>query len=200
MKRDIIVAGVGGQGVLSIAAIVAAGAMRTGLRALQSEVHGMSQRGGAVVAHLRLSDELIHSCTISRGRADMIISMEPMESLRYTEYLAPTAVLLSATDPVRNIPEYPELEQLFARIRSMPDARLIDATRIAREAGSAKAANMVMVGAASHLLPIGHDPIRAQIEESFRAKGEKLVRINLDAFEAGIAAARVADELQLIQA
>lgn len=185
MKCDIIAAGVGGQGVLSVSAIIAAGALRAGLYAVQSEVHGMSQRGGAVVAHLRISDEPIHSATIGLGKADLVISMEPLESLRYLEYLAPTGTIISSIEPVKNFDGYPEVESILAEINRIPGSILIDATKLAREAGNAKAANVIMVGAASHRLPIAPEHILAFVEENFRAKSAKLVEVNLKAFALG---------------
>jgi len=185
MKCDIVLAGVGGQGVLSIAAIISASALRAGLHAVQSEVHGMSQRGGAVTAHLRLSDEPIHSSTIGKGCADMLISMEPLESLRYLEMLSANATVLTSTEAVENFAAYPELQGVLSKVRELPRVRLIDATRVARDAGNMKAANMVMVGAALDLLPIGSDVIEGFIRETFAPKGEKLVEVNLKAFEAG---------------
>ena len=192
MKCDIILAGVGGQGVLSIAAIISASALRAGLHAVQSEVHGMSQRGGAVTAHLRLSDEPIHSSTIGQGCADVLISMEPLESLRYLEMLRSTATVLTSTEAVENFSAYPDLQGVLAKVRELPRVRLIDATRVARDAGNVKAANMVMVGAALDLLPIGADVIEGFIRETFAPKGERLVDVNLKAFAAGqeIAAAK----------
>jgi Pyruvate:ferredoxin oxidoreductase and related 2-oxoacid:ferredoxin oxidoreductases, gamma subunit len=185
MKYDIITAGVGGQGVLSVAAIVSAAALRAGLRVAQSEVHGMSQRGGAVVAHLRIADHEIHSAMIGLGGAELIISMEPLESLRYLDSLTPSGTLLTSTDPVRNIPDYPEMETLLDSIRKLPSALLIDALRLAREAGAAKAANMVMVGSAADLLPMPAELLKHEIEKAFRSKGEKMVKVNIDAFTAG---------------
>src|SRR5512133_1645439 len=154
MKCDIIAAGVGGQGVLSVSAIIAASALRAGLHAVQSEVHGMSQRGGAVVAHLRISDQPIHSATVGLGRADLVISMEPLESLRYLEYLAPNGTIISSIEPVKNFDGYPDVETILDEVRRIPGSLLIDATKLAREAGNPKAANVIMVGAASHHLPI----------------------------------------------
>ncbi|MGK2858384.1 MAG: indolepyruvate oxidoreductase subunit beta [Thermoanaerobaculia bacterium] len=185
MKCDIIAAGVGGQGVLSVSAIIAASALRAGLYAVQSEVHGMSQRGGAVVAHLRISDEPIHSATVGLGKADLVISMEPLESLRYLEFLAPTGTIISSIEPVKNFEGYPEVEKVLDEVKRIPNSILIDATKLAREAGNAKAANIIMVGAAAHLLPIGEEHILAFIEETFRAKSEKLVEVNLKAFASG---------------
>ncbi|MBI2214221.1 MAG: indolepyruvate oxidoreductase subunit beta [Acidobacteria bacterium] len=197
MKCDIIAAGVGGQGVLSVSAIIAAGALRAGLFAVQSEVHGMSQRGGAVVAHLRISDQPIHSATIGLGRADLIISMEPLESLRYLEYLAPSGTIISATDAVRNFDGYPELETIFAEMKKIRGSILVDATKLAREAGNAKAANMIMVGAASHSLPIAPEHILAFVEETFRAKSEKLVGVNLKAFALGRDEVKAGDPVEV---
>ena len=185
MKCDIILAGVGGQGVLSISAIIASSALKVGLRAKQSEVHGMAQRGGAVLAHLRLSDEPIASDIIPRGTADMILSMEPLESLRHLAYLSPKGALLTSTEPVVNITDYPPLESLLEKVRSVPGARLIEAEALARKAGSARATNMVIVGAASHLLPIGPEAIEAYIAEAFSRKGPKVVETNIAAFRAG---------------
>lgn len=189
MKCDIIIDGVGGQGVLSVAAVIAAAARKAGLQAVQSEVHGMSQRGGAVIAHLRLSDRPIHSGTIGHGQADLIISMEPMEGLRYVDYLSPTGTLLAASEPVVNIPDYPELEQVHAHVREVEGSLLIDALALAKQAGAAKAANVVMVGAAMHLLPLRPEHVEQVIREAFGRKGDRIVQANLDAFALGREAA-----------
>ncbi len=189
MKYDIILAGVGGQGVLSVSAIIASSAMKEGLHVKQSEVHGMSQRGGAVLANLRLSDQPIASDLIPLGGASMVLSMEPLESLRYLQYLNPAGAIITASDPMVNIPDYPALEGLLASIRTLPNAALVDAEQLAREAGSARATNMVMVGAASHRLPVKVDTIEHFIESLFARKGEKVVQTNLKAFRAGREAA-----------
>lgn len=190
MKFDIITAGVGGQGILSISAIIAASALKTGLFVKQSEEHGMSQRGGAVVSHLRISDQPIHSDIVAQGHADLIVSMEPVESLRYLSYLAPGGTVLTSGEPVVNIANYPDLEQILGAIRSLPNAKVIDATKLARKAGSALASNMVMVGAASHLLPIPREVIEGHIREAFARKSEKIVQANLRAFRLGREAAQ----------
>src|SRR5512138_2857743 len=129
MKYDIILAGVGGQGVLSVSAIIASSAMKEGLAVKQSEVHGMSQRGGAVLANLRLSDRPIASDLISLGAASMILSMEPLESLRYLPYLNPAGTIITASDPMVNIADYPALDGLLASIRTLPNASLVDAEK-----------------------------------------------------------------------
>ncbi|MBO4731994.1 MAG: indolepyruvate oxidoreductase subunit beta, partial [Spirochaetaceae bacterium] len=148
MKYDIILAGVGGQGVLSIAAIIASAAMKSGLSVRQSEVHGMSQRGGGVSAHLRLSDATIASDLIPKGGADMILSMEPMESLRYLPWLGAKGVLLTAAEPFVNINNYPEIETIYKTIDSLPDSRILKTAELAKEAGNIKCENMVLIGAA----------------------------------------------------
>lgn len=185
MKFDIVLAGVGGQGVLSLSAIIASGAMKENLFVKQSEVHGMSQRGGAVLANLRISDKPIASDLIPRGRASMILSMEPLESLRYVSYLSPEGALITSTTPVVNIPNYPDLEELLGQIRGIPGAILVESERLAKAAGSVRAANMVMVGAASHLLPVKVETMEHYIEDVFKKKGDKIVEANLKAFAAG---------------
>jgi indolepyruvate ferredoxin oxidoreductase beta subunit len=185
MKYDVVVAGVGGQGALSVASIIARSATRAGLHAVQSEVHGMSQRGGAVVAHLRIANHEIHSATIGSGQADLILSLEPLESLRYLSFLSKGGSVLTASEPMRNIPDYPDLDEILSRILALPRGTYIDAAYLARQAGSTKAANIVMVGAASDLLPMDPADIRVVIEETFRCKGDKVVQANLAAFDAG---------------
>lgn len=189
VKYDIVLAGVGGQGVLSIAGIIASSAMADGLRVKQSEVHGMSQRGGAVMAHLRLSDTTIASDLVPMGRANMILSMEPVESLRYLPYLATDGVLVTATTPVLNIPDYPDIDALLAQIASLPRSVQVDASKVARQAGSLRAANMVLVGCASPSLPIRLETMEHFIERTFARKGEDVVAANLKAFRAGRALA-----------
>jgi indolepyruvate ferredoxin oxidoreductase beta subunit len=185
MKIEILLAGVGGQGILAPATILAAAAIKRGWYAKQSEVHGMAQRGGSVQAQVILSEEPVSSELIAEGCADMILSMEPLESLRYVSYLAPDGELLTSGAPVQNIPDYPELESLFRVIKSLPHATIVDAAGLARLAGSALAANMVMLGAASTKLAIPAEAIEAEIRSFFMARGEKIVEINVKAFRAG---------------
>ncbi len=189
MKYDIILAGVGGQGVLSVSSIIASSAMKEGLAVKQSEVHGMSQRGGAVLANLRLADRPVASDLIPLGRASMILSMEPLESLRYLRYLSAQGAVITSTNPMVNIPDYPELDGLLAKVRTLPGARLVDGEKLARAAGSARATNMVMVGAASHHLPVKVETVEHFIESLFARKGERVVQTNVKAFRAGREAA-----------
>lgn len=185
MKYDVILAGVGGQGVLSVSAIIASSAMKEGLHVKQSEVHGMSQRGGAVYTNLRVSDTEIYSDLIPHGSAAMILSMEPLESLRYLDYLNRDGYIITSSNPEINIPDYPDLEQLLQEIRSLPRSVVIDAHRLAIEAGSGRATNMVLAGAASHHLPLKVENMEQCILDLFARKGEKVVDINLRAFRLG---------------
>jgi indolepyruvate ferredoxin oxidoreductase beta subunit len=188
MTCDIVLAGVGGQGVLSIAAIIAGAAMAEGLKVRQSEVHGMAQRGGAVSAHLRISDSPIRCDLIASGGADMILSMEPVESLRYIYFLKPDGVIVTAAEAFVNIPDYPDLGLIVKAIEGQPRSRVIAAAELARKAGSARAVNMVMVGAASPFIPVGQADIEASIARLFGSKDSSVVEANLKAFAAGVVA------------
>jgi indolepyruvate ferredoxin oxidoreductase beta subunit len=185
MKKDIILAGVGGQGTLSIAAIIARAAVKTALSVRQSEVHGMAQRGGAVLAHLRISDAAIASDLIPQGAADLIISMEPLESLRYAAWLSPDGALVTAEEPFVNIPDYPDIDALLAAIQRFPRYRIISAAGLAQAAGSPKAVNMVMAGAAASFLPLSDAALEAAIADLFADKGEAALATNKRAFSMG---------------
>lgn len=186
MKKDIILAGVGGQGILSIATVIGEAALQEGLYLKQAEVHGMSQRGGDVQSNLRLSSEPIMSDLIARGGADLIISLEPMEALRYVEYLKPDGWIVSSCVPFLNIPDYPDLEEVLSRIRSHEKHVLLDVEKLAKEAGApAQAANMVLLGAAIPMLGIAHDQMIDGVARIFARKGETVVQSNIAAVEAG---------------
>ena len=185
MKNDIILAGVGGQGILSIAAIIGYAAVESGLYLKQAEVHGMSQRGGDVQSHLRLSSKEIASDLIPQGKADMIISVEPMEALRYIPYLGPEGWLISNTEPFINIPNYPDEESVLQEIRKQPRFVLIDAGKISGDLGNKKAANVVILGAASPFIDIPFKLLEDAIKKLFGRKGEDLVALNLEAIRAG---------------
>ena len=177
MKTDIILSGVGGQGILSIAAVIGEAALKEGLYMKQAEVHGMSQRGGDVQSNLRLSDEPIAS--------DLIISLEPMESLRYLPYLKKEGWLVTNSRPFVNIPNYPEIEKVNAELDKLPHKVVLDVEEIAKEAGSVRAANIVMLGAATPFIGIEYDKIEAGIRQIFGRKGEDIVNMNLKALKAG---------------
>jgi len=185
MKTDIILAGVGGQGILSIAAILGAAALSENLYLKQAETHGMSQRGGEVVSHLRISDEPIYSDLIPLASAELILSVEPLESLRYLPYIKKEGCLVTNTTEFRNIPNYPNLESTFRELTSKLKVVQIDADKMAIEAGNPKASNMVMLGAASPFIHISEEIILKAIETVFFSKGPRVVESNIQAFEAG---------------
>lgn len=193
MKYDIVLAGVGGQGVLSIAAILGVAAVDRGLRLKQSEVHGMSQRGGAVQSHFRIADRPIHSDLIPLGRADMVLSMEPMETLRYVPYLNDSGVIVAEQNPYVNIPNYPEIEAIYAALRQFPRMYLIDGAGEAKALRAAQSSNMVLLGAASLFVPLEPAALEAAIRNVFGRKGERVVETNIAAFRRGreLVAARV---------
>jgi indolepyruvate ferredoxin oxidoreductase beta subunit len=185
MRCDIVLSGVGGQGVLSVAALIAQAALRDGFQVKQSETHGMAQRGGAVTAQLRIADGPIWSDLVPLGSADLILSMEPIEGFRYLRYLAPRGTLVTASEPVVNIPDYPPIEEVREHVRRIDRSVLVDADKLAKEAGLARAANVVLVGAASHVLPVRPETLEAVIREGFAAKGPQVVEANLRAFRSG---------------
>jgi len=185
MKYDVILAGVGGQGVLSVASIIARAAVSEGLEVRQSEVHGMAQRGGAVLAHMRIADGVIAGDLVPKGGADLIISMEPLESLRYVSYLKPDGMLVTASEPFNNISDYPPLEEIHSLIKSLPKSKILETSALAKEAGLAKAVNTVMVGAASCFLPINAQSLEKTITETFSKKDASVSEANVKAFNLG---------------
>lgn len=185
MKKDIILAGVGGQGILSIAAVIGMAAVESGLYLKQAEVHGMSQRGGAVQSHLRISDAPVASDLIPEGSCDMILSVEPMEALRYLPFLSVDGWLVTSSRSFVNIDDYPDENELFAEIRAIDNHLIIDSYSIARELGSQKVSNMVMLGAASEHLEISQEALESALSELFGRKGEEVVALNVNALKAG---------------
>ncbi|MCL2185644.1 MAG: indolepyruvate oxidoreductase subunit beta [Treponema sp.] len=190
MKYDVILAGVGGQGVLSVASIIARAAVSEGLEVRQSEVHGMAQRGGAVLAHMRIADGVIPGDLVPKGGADLIISMEPLESLRYVSYLKPDGMLVTASEPFNNISNYPELEGIYSLIKSLPKSKIVETSALAKTAGLSKAVNTVMVGAASCFLPIKAQSLEKTITETFSKKDVSVAEANVKAFNLGQAAVK----------
>jgi indolepyruvate ferredoxin oxidoreductase beta subunit len=186
MKKDIIISGVGGQGILSISAIIGMAALESGLNLKQSEVHGMSQRGGDVQANLRISSDTIYSDLISHKRADLILSVEPMEALRYIPYLSPDGWIVTNITPYKNIPDYPDEESLFRELEKYKNHVLVNADKIAKECGTARAGNIVMLGAAAPFLDIKYEMLEYGIKKIFGRKGKDIVNINLKAFKAGV--------------
>jgi indolepyruvate ferredoxin oxidoreductase, beta subunit len=194
MKNDIILSGVGGQGILSIAAVIGLAAVENNLFLKQSEVHGMSQRGGDVQSHFRLSDKPVMSDLIPYGKADLIISVEPMESLRYLPWLSKTGWIVTNSTPYINIPDYPPAENILSEIRKIKNHIIIDADSIAKESGSAKAMNMVILGAASPFITMPLESLENGIRSLFGRKGEDVVDLNLKALRAGLSFAESRDK------
>ena len=192
MKKDIILCGVGGQGILSIATIIGEAATQANVNLKQAEVHGMSQRGGDVQSNLRLSTETIYSDLIALGGADIIISMEPMEALRYLPYLSKEGVIVTSNKPFVNIPDYPSEEAIFSELSALPNkVVMLDIEEVAKEAGSPRAANVVLLGmAAKYLEVVSDSALRSAVATIFKRKGEKVVESNLKAFDLGAAAAK----------
>jgi indolepyruvate ferredoxin oxidoreductase, beta subunit len=190
MKKDIILAGVGGQGILSIAATIGFAAVDMGLYLKQAEVHGMSQRGGDVQSHFRFSDKEIMSDLIPVGKADMIISVEPMESLRYLPMLSPDGWLITSTDPYVNISNYPDIEQVLAEVRKYKNHIALPADEIARDINAPKSANIVVLGAASPYIGIEMNMLEKALKKLFGSKGDEIVEANIQALRAGLEFAR----------
>ncbi len=185
MKNDIILSGVGGQGILTIAAVIGTAAIDKGLYLKQAEVHGMSQRGGDVQSHLRISDRPVMSDLIPKGKADLIISVEPMESLRYLPWLSQDGWLVTNSNPYMNIPDYPDINDILNEVKKIANHLIIDADTIAREAGSMRSGNIVILGAASTYIDMPFQSLEKAVRDLFLRKGEDIVKINQVALRAG---------------
>jgi indolepyruvate ferredoxin oxidoreductase beta subunit len=190
MKKDIILCGVGGQGILSIATIIGEAAMNDGLFIKQAEVHGMSQRGGDVQSNLRLSSEKILSDLIPMGGADVIISMEPMEALRYLPFLAKDGWIITSSTPFVNIPNYPEMDRINADLNALPNVIVLDIEQAAKDNGVSRSANVILLGAAQKALGIEYTKLEDAIRRVFERKGEAVVEANIKALAIGREAQR----------
>ena len=187
MKKDIIISGVGGQGILSIAAIIGTACLNLDLNLKQSEVHGMSQRGGDVMSNMRISDKMIASDLIPEGKADLIISVEPLEALRHLDMLSEDGWLITNIKPLKNMAAYPDVDKILSEIESLPNHISIDADKIAADLKLRKSANVVVLGAASPFLGIDTKDIEEAIKTMFGRKGQDIVQQNIDAFREGLA-------------
>ena len=191
MKKDIILAGVGGQGILTIATIIGDAAAAAGVNLKQAEVHGMSQRGGDVQSNLRLSTEAIYSDLIKQGAADMIISMEPMEALRYLPYLSEEGVVVTSSNVFKNIPNYPDEEALMGELQALPRVSVLPIEDLAKQNSMPKSANVVLLGmAAKYIEILSPEQLRESIKRVFASKGEKVVEMNCQAFDLGLNAVK----------
>ena len=187
MKLDIKLSGVGGQGILSIATVIGQAALIDGINLKQAEVHGMSQRGGDVQSDLRLSTEPIYSDLIAKGSVDLLISMEPMEALRYRNWLTPDGVIVTSSKPFVNIPNYPDEAAVLAELATIPRAISLDIEQMAHDAGVPRSANMILLGVAAPHIPIlSADSLRDAIASIFVRKGEAIIEANLRAFNLGL--------------
>ncbi len=191
MRKDIILSGVGGQGILTIATIIGEAATVAGLNLKQAEVHGMSQRGGDVQSNLRLSDESLHSDLISLGKADLIISMDPMEALRYLPYLEKEGWVVTSANLFKNIPNYPDEEELMRTLNTLPRVVQLEIEDIAKENNMPKCANVILLGMAAKFIEIlSPEQLRESIGRVFASKGEKIVEMNKQAFDIGLKAVK----------
>ena len=187
MKKDLILCGVGGQGILSIATVIGEAATKAGLFLKQAEVHGMSQRGGDVQSNLRLSDSEIFSDLIPKAKADLIISMEPMEVLRYLPYINKDSWVVTNSKPFVNIPDYPQEDKLFEELNSLPHIKKLEIEEVAKSIMMPKSANMVLLGmAAKYIEILSVEQLKEAIKTVFARKGEVIVNANLKAFEEGM--------------
>jgi len=185
MKTDIILAGVGGQGILSIAGSISMAALNNDLDIKQSEVHGMSQRGGAVQSNLRISDKKIASDLIPKGKVDIILSVEPMEALRYIPFLKEGGWIVTSSNPFKNIEDYPEIEDIYTELRTHKNLILIDSEKIASKIGSKLASNIVMLGAATPFINMSFESVEEGVKQIFARKGEMIIQKNINALKAG---------------
>ena len=185
MKKDIILCGVGGQGILSIATIIGEAATKAGLYLKQAEVHGMSQRGGDVQSNLRISSEPIASDLIAKGGADVIISMEPMEALRYLPFLSKEGWIITSSTPFKNIPNYPEMEVIMGDLQKLPHVITLDLEQMAKDGGVPRSANVILLGAAQKALGIEYQKLEDAIRRVFGRKGEAVVEANIKALAMG---------------
>ena len=184
---NIMIVGVGGQGSLLASKLLGSLLIDEGYDVKVSEVHGMSQRGGDVQSNLRLSTDAIYSDLIKQGSADIIISMEPMEALRYMPYLSKEGWVVSSSHPFKNIPNYPDEQALMEEFNALPHSAALPIEDLAKQNNLPKSANMVLLGmAAPYIEILSPEQLREAIKRVFSSKGEQVVEMNCQAFDLGL--------------
>ena len=183
--HGIVLSGVGGQGVLSLAQILLEALRRSGLHALQSEIHGMSQRGGSVHAQVCFSEAALTSPILDEGGADLLIALEPLEALRYVSMLRLDGHLVVSEEPQMDMAGYPPLDDVYAALKAVRGVHLIDTEDLARSLNHRQAGGMALLGMASRFLPVDDAVWRDVISQRFESKGARVMEKNLEAFEAG---------------
>jgi indolepyruvate ferredoxin oxidoreductase beta subunit len=183
---NILISGVGGQGVLLTSKIIAEAALLTGLDVKQSEVHGMAQRGGSVLSQVRFGDK-VFSPIVSEGEADLLIGFEPLETARYLHFLKDDGVVIYNTRSIGTIGVSIGVEKYPADINTLIKDRIktvipFDGTQLAVAAGDKRTLNLVLLGAALTFLPLKETVILEAIKNTVP---KKVLEINQKAFAAG---------------
>lgn len=185
MKSNIILSGVGGQGILTLASIIDIAALNQNLFVKQSEIHGMSQRGGSVQCHVRISDTQIYSDLIPEGEVDLILSAEPMELLRHIPSLKRNGWIITDSSTFENIVNYPDKHDLYKQIKKHVNHIIISAKSCAKDLGNSKVCNMILLGAASDHMAIPEEKFINAINIFFKDKSERIKNKNIEAFKVG---------------
>jgi indolepyruvate ferredoxin oxidoreductase, beta subunit len=181
MEKNLILCGVGGQGILSISFVICNAALEKGWNFKQAEVHGMAQRGGAVQSHLRIASSPIASDLIPTGQADLILSVEPLEVFRYIDYLKPDGMVITSNVPYVNISNYPDESQIASLLDRLPNKIVVNSKEIAQSIGSTRIQNIIMLGTAAPILGFKPEDFYPSLEQLFQRKGDKIVQMNKDA-------------------
>ncbi len=184
---DLVIVGVGGQGVILISDVIGRAAVLAEKPICGAETHGMAQRGGSVINHTRIGCR--YSPMVAAGRADLLVALEPVEALRYSYFLSPKGIALVNTRPVlpvtvtTGLASYPPVESLLERLKERCSKVIaIDATDLAKEAGTAQAMNVVMLGSLSRFIPLSEDLVEKAL---FKVVPSRFLEANKKAFALG---------------
>lgn len=191
MKNNIIITGVGGQGVITAGMLISEAANKKGIKTVMSEIHGLAQRGGSVSVDIRMGD--VYGPIVPDGDADLLMGFEPIETARHINRAGKKTKIIVNTERIPPISlgierkEYPDINELIKNMSEYFQVYPIDAVDLARKAGNQRASNVVMVGAAVALgaLPLTKEDIIEALRDRFSGK---LLEINLEALEMGISA------------